>query len=180
MINKVCKNLVLVYLYMIFHEQGLYLLCLLPKTLVSSNPYTQASWADLGQSQPTETKLAGRGHQTPLKRNTRKFPCNWAMTLRLVNDLTYLCLFPKLTRLIRNAVSCLLPPRQVTTVSRDHWWLCPAHKPALMDLTCHWGWRVFSESHISTQRSSHLQPVLNMFGFILSAHKPESSMYLKL
>lgn len=165
---------------MIFHEQGLCLLCLLPKTPVSSNPYPQASWAALGQSQPAETKLAGRGHQTPLKRNTRKFPCNWAMTLRLVNDFTYLCLFPKLTRLLRNAISCLLPPDRLLLSpwitgdcaqhTNQHWWIPPVPGE----------WRVFSESHISTQRSSHLQPVLNTFGFILSAHKPESSMYLKL
>lgn len=47
------------------------------------------------------------------------------MTLRLVYDSAYLSLFPKLTAVLRNAVYCLLSPRQVT-VSRGHWVTVPS------------------------------------------------------
>lgn len=132
----------------------------------------------MGQSQLAEMTLAGRLNQTRLKRIMIKSWCNWAVTLRLVSASAYLSLFPKLTVVLRNAINCLLPPRQVCLAgplgdcaehTKQHSWV-----PSDTGVQC-----VFSESHISTQR--FMPPACsNMFSFILLAHKPESSVYLKL
>lgn len=73
--------------------------------------------ADLGQSQLAEQHwLEGC---TKLKRNRRKFWCNWVMTLSLIYDSTYLSLLPKWTVVVGNASNCLPPLREVT-VTLDH------------------------------------------------------------
>lgn len=114
---------------MIFNEQDLFLLCLLPKALFWAAvpavrvPKVGIWWGAASASRSGRLECCGK-----LNSEGRWASCGVTEPWHrrgLFRASASLSVLPKLTGTLRNAISCFLPSKQVT-VSLDHWMTAPS------------------------------------------------------
>lgn len=127
---------------MIFNEQGLFLLYLLPKVLFwAAGPTVRVPEVGIRLGAASANR-SGRLERC-IKVDSEGIWWSCGVTgpwqrLRLFCASASFSVFPKLTGTLRNAISCFLPSKQVTT-SLDHWLTVPSTHTGTDESHLAWG-----------------------------------------